>query len=331
MSRRSDKMKRRCFVIFLMVLCSRVFCYTFEELKKLPYKQTAFYGGSFSSELLDKVRDFEGNAKSFLSDFDNCYEYKNHILTDTEKAFFTEYFSCLPEKLRTSFLEHVYAVYFVEGMRYGGLTDFVFDENQKMYCTVYFNIDTFRYTLDEWLELRDNSIFTKTDDANKIKVECSREWKAFLHVLTHETAHVYDYINHVTPYADSFEEGQRSDSVYYRYWRDNSHPVKEFDSKLLPKFSFYYFGKQLPFSKASELLRYISKTPFSTLYGAKNWQDDFAETLTFYYFWKAFGLDYRITCVEKGKAKATYSLSQNKNVRVWDSLCEELTGIGGRP
>ena len=87
MSRRNSKMKRSCLLLFLMLLCSQVFCYTFEELKKLPYKQTAFYGGSFSSELLYKVRDFEGNAKSFLSDFDNCYEYKNHVLTDAEKFF----------------------------------------------------------------------------------------------------------------------------------------------------------------------------------------------------------------------------------------------------
>lgn len=191
----------------------------------------------------------------------------------------------------------------------------------------FFNIDTFKYNLDEWFEIRDNSIFTKTDEKNRIKVECSKEWKAFLHVLTHESAHVYDYINNVTPYADSFDGNPKSDSVYYKYWRDKSHPVKEFDNSLLSKFSYYNFGKRISFSKANDLINYISKTPFSTIYGAKNWQDDFAETVTFYYFQKAFGLDYKITCIKKGKALSTYSLKQNANVHVWDSLCKELTGM----
>lgn len=320
-------MKRRFLVFFLMLVCSRLFCFTLDELKKYPYEQTSYYGGSFSYELLDKVRVLEGNAKKFLSDYDNYYEYKNHVLTENEKTFFTEYFSHLPEKFKTCFLENVYAVYFVEGMSYGGLTNFIFDEDQRMYCTVFFNIDTFKYNLDEWFEIRDNSIFAKTDEKNRIKVECSKEWKAFLHVLTHESAHVYDYINNVTPYADSFDGNPKSDSVYYKYWRDKSHPVKEFDNSLLSKFSYYNFGKRISFSKANDLINYISKTPFSTIYGAKNWQDDFAETVTFYYFQKAFGLDYKITCIKKGKTLSTYSLKQNANVHVWDSLCKELTGM----
>ena len=131
-------MKRRFLVFFLMLVCSRLFCFTLDELKKYPYEQTSYYGGSFSYELLDKVRVLEGNAKQFLSDYDNYSGYKNHVLTENEKTFFTEYFSCLPEKFKTCFLENVYAVYFVEGMSYGGLTNFIFDEDQRMYCTVFF-------------------------------------------------------------------------------------------------------------------------------------------------------------------------------------------------
>ena len=99
-------MKRRFLVFFLMLVCSRLFCFTLDELKKYPYEQTSYYGGSFSYELLDKVRVLEGNAKKFLSDYDNYYEYKNHVLTENEKTFFTEYFSHLPEKFKTCFLEN---------------------------------------------------------------------------------------------------------------------------------------------------------------------------------------------------------------------------------
>ena len=106
-------MKKTLFTIVLMLFISQLFSLTIDEVKNLPYKKTDFYGGSFSDNLLDKVRVFEGNAKQFLSDFDNCYEYKNHELTTQEKDFFTEYFSYLPQKLQDCFLDHVYAVYFV--------------------------------------------------------------------------------------------------------------------------------------------------------------------------------------------------------------------------
>lgn len=308
-----------------MLFSSLLFSLTIDEVKALPYKKTSFYGDSFSRELLEKVRPLEGNAKQFLSDYDNYYEYKNHELTAQEKDFFTEYFSCLPPKFQDCFLDHVYAIFFVEGMWYGGLTDFIYDENQNTYCVIYFNIDTFTYNLDDWLELRDNSIFKKTDDNNKIKVECSKEWRAFLHVLIHESAHVYDYVNKITPYLESFDGSSKTNNVYYQYWQNKMQPVNKYDNKLLSQFSYYYFGKQISFSKAKPLVEYLSTTPFSTLYGAKNFMDDFAETITFYYLKNSFNLDYKITCIEKGKVKASYSLSSNKNVSVWNELCKQVT------
>ena len=318
-------MKKSLFVLVLLFFSPLLFSLSFDEVKALPSKKTDFYGGSFSNNLLEKVRPFEGNAKQFLSDYDNYFEYKNHELTRQEKEFFTEYFYYLPQKIQDCFLDHVYAIYFVEGMWYGGLTDFIYDENQNTYCVVYFNIDTFTYNLDDWLELRDNSIFTKTDDKNKIKVECSKEWRAFLHVLIHESAHVYDYVNKITPYLESFDGIPKTNNVYYQYWQNKMQPVNKYDNKLLSQFSYYYFGKQISFSKAKPLVEYLSTTPFSTLYGAKNFMDDFAETVTFYYLKYAFGLDYKITCIQKGKAKAIYSLSANKNVSVWNELCRRVT------
>ncbi len=318
-------MKKFLFLTVFMLFDSLLFSLTIEEYKALPYNKTEFYGEGFYYNLLDKVRVFEGNSKQFISDFDNYYEYKNHELTAKEKDFFSEYFSYLPQKLQDCFLNHVYAVYFVEGMRYGGLTNFIYDEKQNRYSIVYFNIDTFYYNLDDWLEVRDNSIFTKTDYNNRIKVECSKEWRAFIHVLIHESAHVYDYINSITPYMETFDGSPKTNNIYYKYWQNMYQPVKKYDDKLLSQFSYYYFGNQISFSKAMLLFDYLSTTPFSTLYGAKNFLDDFAETLTFYYLQKNFGLDYKITCIKKGKSKAIYRLSDNKNVTVWNELCKQIS------
>jgi len=197
---------KKCFIAFIILLFSSVlFSFTKDELMELEYKQTEYYGGTFSRNLLDKVRVLEGNPAEVIAFYDECYSYKNHTLTDEEKEIFQEYFSYLPEILQNCFLEKVYVVYFIDGMIYGGLTDFIFDENQNKYCVMYLNPATFHINLREWFELRDNTIFKKTDELNKIQVQCSEEYKAFLHVLTHETVHVYDYVYEVTPYMDYFD------------------------------------------------------------------------------------------------------------------------------
>ena len=320
-------MKKILLMIVMVAVSTALFAYTKDEVMELPYKQTEFYGGTFSRELFDKVRILEGNPGDFIASYDNCYSYKNHDLTEHEKNLFLEYFLYLPEKIQNCMLDNVYAIYFVDGMCYGGLTDFIFDKDKKKYCVLYLNADTFHTDLNTWLEYSDNTIFTKTDEQNKIKVQSSNDYQAFLHVLTHEAVHVYDYINEITPYMDFFDNQKKTDSVFYKYWKDKNHPVKKYDNGLLSKFGYYYFGKQINIKEAKKLVEYLSTTPFSTLYGAKNFQDDFAETLTFYYFKKKFNINYKIECISNGKVKAVYSLEENANVQVWDSLCRSITGL----
>lgn len=331
------KTLKKFILSFLILLSSNLlFAYTKAELMELPFKKIEFYGGNFSSDVLEKVRAFEGNPAEYLINFDYDslsysseieINYSNHELTETEKSLLFEYFSYLPPKMQSCFKENVYAIYFIDGMWYGGLTDFIFDENQKIYCVMYLNADVFKETLSDWFEKRDNTIFTQTDENNKVKTECSDDYKGLLHVLLHETAHVYDYVNQITPYMDFFDGQKKSDSVYYNFWANKYQPVKKYNHKDLSAFSYYYFGNQIPLKNAKGLINYLSKTPFSTLYGAKNFQDDFAETVTFYYLKKVFGINYKITYIENGVEKATYDLAKNKNTHVWDSLCKDLTGL----
>ncbi len=320
-------MKKLPLILFIIFSASHSFAYTKTELMELPYKQTEFYGETFSRELLDKVKPLHGNPAQFLAFYDNCDSYKNHELTESEKNLFLEYFNFLPPKIQDCVSDNVYAIYFVDGMNYGGLTDFIFDKDSKKYCVLYLNAATFHTDLNTWLEYRDNSIFTKTDEQNKIKVSSSSNYKAFLHVFTHEAMHVYDYINEVTPYMDSFDGQKKSDSPFYQNWKDINHPVKKYSNKLLSKFGYYNFGKQIALKNASKLLDYLASAPFSTLYGAKNFQDDFAETLTFYFFKKKFNINYKLEYISGGKVKAVYDLAQNQNVRIWDSLCHSITEL----
>ena len=71
-------MKKILLMIVMVAVSTALFAYTKDEVMELPYKQTEFYGGTFSRELFDKVRILEGNSGDFIASYDNCYSYKNH-------------------------------------------------------------------------------------------------------------------------------------------------------------------------------------------------------------------------------------------------------------
>ena len=320
---------KKAALIILLSLAFTFFCsaFTVDDLHSFPYKKTSYYGGKFSTDLIEKVRTFEGNAASFLKEFDNYDGYKNHVLNDEEKDFFLYYFEYLPEKLQQAVTDNVFAIYFVDGMWYGALTDVIFDANKKPYCIIYFNIETFYYTLDDWLTYRDNTLFKNTDENNKLVVECSDTWSAFLQIFIHEAAHVYDFVNNVTPYLYGSIEAPVNDNPYYSVWKNKNEPLKKYLNKKFQKTAFYEYGKKIDIKDGKEIIDYLNTTPFSTLYAATNWMDDFAEAVTFYYLQRNFGLDYKVTYIKKGKTAATYSYKSNPNIKIWYSLCKSITRL----
>ena len=319
-------MKKLVFVLFAF-LCVSGFALTKKELKAYPYKNTSFYGSTFSSDLLQKIRPLEGNPAQFLMEYDNFDGYKNHNLTKEEEALFLEYFSYLPQKLQDAVRDNVYAIYFVDKMWYGALTDVIFDENDRTFCTMFFNANILHYPLDEFLTYRDNTLFKNTDDNNKVVVECNNNFTALLHIFIHEAAHVYDFVNNVTPYTYDSTKATSADNLFFTVWQNKSTPLKQYRNKKFEKTAYYEYGQKLDISQGKNVIAYLAKTPFCTPYAAKNWMDDFAESITFYYLQKRFGLNYKITWYKNGQPKASYSYKDNPNAHVYDELCKEILGF----
>lgn len=315
------------FILVTVFVTAMTWANSVEDFLKVPAKTTAYYGGSFSPVLMEKVRDFSGNAAVYLKAFDNFDGYTNHTLTDEEKNLFEEYFSYLPEKLQQAVSKNVYAIYFVDGMWYGAMTDFIFDENKCTYCTMFLNPDIFHHSLDEWLTYRDNTIFKDVDDKNKIIVESDSKQLAFMQTFFHEAVHVYDYINHVTPYQFDPSLPYDSKNLFFSAWKNMQEPVKKYQNKKFEKTAFYEYGTKIPVKNGKEILEYLGNTPFCTLYAATNWMDDLAEEVTFYYLNKKFGINYKVTYIKNGKIEATYSYVENQKSKLYDSLCKEITGL----
>ena len=314
------------FLIFLLIsaLCP---AYTLDEILKYPAKHTSYYVGSFSPVLMEKVREFSGNAEEYLETIDNFDGYENHQLTEEETALFEECYAWLPEKLQQTVSENVYAIYFVDGMWYGALTDIIYDENRRPYCNMFFNAESFYYSLDDWLTYRDNTIFKDTDDDNHVVVETGDELTAFMQLMIHESTHVYDFINKITPYQNIEIASVDNSNLFYSVWKKKNEPQKKYLNKKFVKTAFYEYGTKIPIKNGKEIIDYLGTTPFCTMYAATNWMDDFAEAVTFYYLSKKFGMDYKVTYIKNGKVNAVYSYKKNQNARLYDSLCREITGL----
>ena len=46
-----------------------------------------------------------------------------------------------------------------------------------------------------------------------------------------------------------------------------------------------------------------------------------------YIFKKKLNLNYKIEYISNGKTKASYSLEENPNIHVWNSLCQNIVGF----
>ena len=143
----------------------------------------------------------------------------------------------------------------------------------------------------------------------------------------HEAVHVYDYINHVTPYQFDPSLPYDSKNLFFSAWKNMQEPVKKDQNKKFEKTAFYEYGTKIPVKNGKEILEYLGNTPFCTLYAATNWMDDLAEEVTFYYLNKKFGINYKVTYIKNGKIEATYSYVENQKSKLYDSLCKEITGL----
>lgn len=234
---------------------------------------------------MEKIQTFEGPVQIFLEVYDETSVYKNHVLTAEEEALFQEYFSYLPDYLQQSILDNVLAIYFIDGMCYGGLTDWCFNENgDGRYCILYFNMETFHTTLSNWLEKRENTLFNNEDDENRFVVECSDEYMGFLQCFIHEAVHVYDYINLI-----SETKLEKYEPEFAKIWKNQTQTQPKYSSPILSKIAFYGFGDQT---------------------SAKNVFDNYAEEITMPYLYNQFGINYKVKYLKNGKVAAEYNLAE---------------------
>jgi predicted nuclease of restriction endonuclease-like RecB superfamily len=181
--------------------------------------------------------------------------------------------------------------------------------------------------MSDWINFRDNSIFNETKGIT-VKSICKPNNLQLLQTIVHETSHVYDYHMHITPYTDSqltiFKTSDTTpfiDNVWDSYYK----PVKEYDFPNRGNISFYGLrDKRIDRSCAPELYKDLLNTPFSSVYGARSWGEDFAESFTWFYLEKRFGIEYTVSVYKDRTLIVEFSPSKNKRVEQRSRILEEL-------
>lgn len=256
----------------------------------------------------------------FVKQYDSRPDYTLYELTDAEKAIVMAAIDKLSAPMKKALEEHVVGVIFINGFLGSGMTDFIYDDSGNMYNYFVFNPATLKMNLSDWLTYKEKTCFIDQPGYD-IRVTATTNMVAFPYIIAHETLHLFDFYNEVTPFVEPFN------SIYMRsrgvnppawtdftkgYWESYNKPVDEYGFGLRNKISFYGFGgPNFREMDAAYLYRKLNERPFASLYACMNWAEDAAELFAFTHLKRVYGAEVTFTCLSNGMETARYAPMDN--------------------
>jgi len=294
------------------------------ELLKTPvhnYKNYAFSPNSFMVSRVSKTPEF---VLQYLKDMDKEESYASYMPTSDELKLIDSYIKLLPGANQKAMQDTLLGIYFVKNFKGSGFTDFVLDEEGRIYTILILHPDTLRVGFEEWVNLKEGSAFLDDDESVSVKVKCKSDYVGLLYILLHESTHILDYTTPITPYPEPNIKEVRggAESPYKNeftkgVWAEYDKPIKKYVRSYDGKVSFYGLGgdPKLKLSQASKIYKELSSTQFSSLYATQNWAEDLAEFVTWYHYTQVLGGDYEIVVSKEGKELFSYKPFTNPLVK----------------
>ena len=283
------------------------------DIKQMPSKQASAYAADAGLRLAEPMADRLGEAPAVLLDalrqMDGNPSYTAYLPTSDQRELFAEYYETLPKAFKAAMESRVIAVYFIRDFEGGGMSDYVFGGDGSMFLILMLNEKILDTSVQDWIAYRDLSPY-KEDKSGLVlesRVEGGEKYRALIHTLTHEAAHIYDFAQGATPYverhlASSGGPGAEAKDLTRGIWKDYSTPLPSYSIPRLRETSAYGLGRKLPLSAAASQYEALGRTPFASLYGAGSWAEDFAEAAAWTWLGERLGLRYSVV-VRKGGAE----------------------------
>jgi hypothetical protein len=226
-----------------------------------------------------------------MNDLDGFIEIPipSHLTDEMKKRVKTISLSFRPE-VKSLFDKYLYGIYFCEKLGGTGLTGFVYNNSKNKPLGGFIIIDSsvIKKKANDWITFKERSAFQIGDISIQVQIEKEEDNtidNALRYILLHEMGHILSNTLGITP-------DLRNQSLdYTRYPFFDKVWISEKES-IYDEQVFLFRDKVKFYSPEAEALKLdivwdqiyplLSKTHFSTLYGATNALDDFAETFVSY-------------------------------------------------
>lgn len=314
------------FIFFLSLIFSSCFNSKnptlIELINQMPSKKLENYDFNPEIPVISRINETPDFLLDYLKKLDNTDAYSSYLPTNEELDIIGLYLDLLPPLHKETIREKLIGIYFVNNWLGSGMADYVIDDDRNIYTVLIINPDTLKSGLSELMTNRENTCFLNDDDQLKISVNCGTEYLGFLYILLHETTHIVDYIHDITPYVEpNIVEIKNRDikkvtSITEGIWREHKIPVDKYQKTYMKSISFYGFnnGPLLNISDAGNIYAGFMETPFPSLYGSKNWAEDFAEMLTWYHITEKLNQPYEIKLYENEEVIFSYEPMESEMI-----------------
>ncbi len=243
---------------------------------------------------------------------DNRSDYLPYMPTADERKMFAYYYEKLPVANKRVMKESLVRIYFIKNYAGAGMADFVLSKDHKVYTVLYANAELFSRWISEWLTYRENSMFKQGAGDARVEIDCGTKYSALMYMLLHETSHLVDYVEPVTPFVESkFADAQglsrKNTPFVERVW--DGYAVLAGKFGITENRDLHAYGIALPAIDASKIRAFYGKlfqTPVVSGYSASNWAEDFADSVTFYHLTQVLKQPYTVTIFENGKPVSVY-------------------------
>ena len=290
------------------------------DIRKLPYKQASAYSADIGATLAEPVASRVGEAPAVLLDYlrkmDGNPAYTAYGPTEAEWALFADYYATLPPPFKRTMESKLLGVYFVDNFAGGGMSDYVFREDGAMLVILILNSRVLGSSLTDWIAYRDSSPYYDDGKGIELRSACAggEKYKGLIQTLTHESAHIYDYFEHATPFVErhlaAASDSAASKDFTNGMWAGYFTPEQAYAIPERNETAFYGLGKKLPLSVAQAQYAALAKTPFDSLYGAGSWAEDFAEAAAWTWLGERLGIEYSVAVLRGGREALRFSPGQ---------------------
>ena len=304
------------------------------ELRAKPERQASAYApdlaAALAKKLVDRIAPIPEAALDNYRKLDGIPTYAAYSPSSAERELLDRYCELLPPPFKRAIEEKLLGVYFIENFAGGGMTDFVFAPSgdaggDSLYFILILNPRILKMSLGDWIAYRDASPYEAGGSELEMRSSCTgaKDYRGLLQTLTHEAAHVYDYVHHVTPFVEPalgrFPDRTivaAEDCGFTRgAWEDYAKSLATYAIPRRAETASYGLGPKQPLSVALDQYRALAKTPFASFYGSGSWAEDFAEAATWTYLRDKLGIGYEVTILRGGARSCAFLPTQAAGAR----------------